>query len=208
MARYRGSVCRLCRVEGEKLFLKGDRCYSPKCSIERREGAPGEHGKRRGKFSEYKIQLREKQKVKRMYGMLEKQFREYFKRAARSKGVTGTELLVNLERRLDNVVYRMGFGLSRRHARQIVRHGMILVNGRKVNIPSYQVSAGDVVEVRAKSKGNLAIKSAMELAQSRSIPEWVSLDREGVKGTVNALPAREQISYPVNEQLIVELYSK
>jgi small subunit ribosomal protein S4 len=209
MGKYIGPVCRLCRAEGEKLFLKGERCYTPKCAVERREGAaPGQHGKRRGKASEFKTQLRQKQKVKRMYGLFERQFRNNFVEAARSKGVTGTELLLRLERRLDNMVYRLGFGVSRNTARQMVRHGLIRVNGKKVDIPSYLVSVGDVIEVKEAAKGNLAVKSAMELAQSRSIPEWLLLDKEAAKGTIKALPSRDQLTHPIQEQLIVELYSK
>ena len=208
MARYRGSVCRMCRVEKEKLFLKGERCFSSKCAIERREGTPGQHGRRRSKSSDYKSQLREKQKVKRIYGLMEKQFRKYFVKAARSKGVTGTELLVNLERRLDNMVYRMGFGMSRTHARQAVKHGLVLVNGKKVDVPSYQAAIGDVVEVRDKSKTSLVMKASVEFAQTRSIPAWVSVDRDALRATVQALPTREQLTQPINEQLIVELYSK
>ncbi|MCB9029838.1 MAG: 30S ribosomal protein S4 [Deltaproteobacteria bacterium] len=208
MARYRGPVCRMCRVEREKLFLKGERCFTSKCAIERREGTPGQHGKKRSKFSEYKTQLREKQKVKRIYGLGEKQFRANFVKSAKTKGVTGTEMLLSLERRLDNMVYRIGFGTSRNHSRQVVKHGMVLVNGKRVNIPSYKVSVGDVIEIREKSKTGIALKAAMEFAQSRSIPEWITLDREAMRGTVNALPSREQLTQPINEQLIVELYSK
>jgi len=208
MARYTGPVCRLCRREGEKLFLKGERCYTNKCAIERREGGPGQHGKGRQQFSDYKVQLRQKQKTKRMYGLLEKKFRAYFEDAARKKGVTGTELLINLERRLDNIAYRLGFGSSRAQARQVVQHGLVTVNGKRVNIPSYLVSVGDEVEIREKSKKNLSIVGAMESAQGRMIPAWLSLDRAAVKGTVNAFPDREQLPQNVNEQLIVELYSK
>ena len=208
MARYLGPVCRLCRSEGEKLFLKGERCFTNKCAIERREGTPGQHGKIRKKFSEYKIQLREKQKVKRMYGLFEKQFRSCFDRAARKKTVTGTELLLQLECRLDNMVYRLGFGSSRSHARQVVRHGHVLVNGKVVNIPSYLVKVGDEIGIHEGSRDLLSVRSSMELAVSRSIPEWLTLDRESVKGVVNALPTRDQITQPINEQLIVELYSK
>lgn len=202
------AVCRLCRSEGEKLFLKGERCYTSKCAVERREGKPGQHGKNRGKFSEYKQQLREKQKVKRLYGLRERQFRNAFEKAAVSRGVTGTELLVGLERRLDNMVFRMGFGSSRGHSRQLVAHGLVRVNGKKVDRPSFQVKAGDIIEMRAKSKDNVAVKAAIELAQSRSIPNWLSFDRENGKATVLALPTREQITHPMREQLIVELYNK
>lgn len=208
MARYCGSVCRLCRREGEKLFLKGERCFTGKCAVEKREGGPGQHGRGRQAFSNYKIQLREKQKVKRSYGLLETKFRNTFERAASTKGVTGTELLVLLERRLDNVVYRLGFGSSRGQARQIVNHGRILVNGKKISIPSYTVSPGDVVEVAEKAKSNPLIIAAMEAAKSRVIPQWLSLDQAASRGTVNAVPTREQLPPTVREQLIVELYSR
>jgi small subunit ribosomal protein S4 len=208
MARYCGSVCRLCRREGEKLFLKGERCYTGKCAVEKREGGPGQHGRGRQAFSNFKIQLREKQKVKRSYGLLEKKFRGTFEEASSAKGVTGTELLVLLERRLDNVVYKLGFGSSRPQARQIVNHGHVLVNGKRVSIPSYTVSPGDVVEVAQRSKTNPLVVAAMEAARSRIIPEWLSLDQQGVKGTVNALPTREQLPATFREQLIVELYSR
>ncbi len=208
MGKYCGPVCRLCRVEGEKLFLKGERCFSSKCSVERREGGPGQHGKRRSKGSGYKLQLREKQKVKRTYGLLERQFHNTFVKASQSKGMTGTELILRLEKRLDNMVFRMGFAYSRRHARQMVRHGIMLVNGKKVDIPSFQVSVGDVLEVRQKSKEGVATVGALSLAQSRSIPTWINLDRDNKKATVEALPTRDQITQPMNEQLIVELYSR
>ena len=208
MARYCGPVCRLCRREGEKLFLKGERCYTNKCTVERREGVPGQHGRGRQSFSDYKVQLREKQKVKRIYGLLEKQFHSYYVSAARKKGVTGTELLINLERRIDNIVYRLGFGGSRRQARQVVLHGHVLVNGKKVNIPSYQVSAGDVVEISAKSRMNVTIQGSVASAQGRTVPEWLSLDRQSMKGVVTALPSREQLPSSIREQLIVELYSR
>jgi small subunit ribosomal protein S4 len=208
MARYCGAVCRLCRREGEKLFLKGERCYTGKCSIEKREGGPGQHGRGRQSFSNFKIQLREKQKVKRSYGLLEKRFRAIFEEAASAKGVTGTELLVLLERRLDNVVYRIGLGSSRRQARQIVTHGHVLVNGKRVSVPSYTVSPGDVVEVAEKSKKNPLVVAAMESARSRVIPEWLALDQQAVRGTVNSVPTREQLPPSFREQLIVELYSR
>ena len=208
MARYCGAACRLCRREGEKLFLKGERCYTGKCAVERREGAPGMHGKGRSSHSDFKAQLREKQKVKRIFGLLERSFRGVYEKASKSKGVTGTELLLNLERRLDNIVYRLGFGASRRLARQMVSHGLVLVNGKNVNIPSYIVKAGDVVEVRERNRTNVLIQSSMMAAESRVIPEWLSLDKAGVKGTVNALPSRAQMSQGINEQLIVELYSR
>ncbi len=208
MARYCGSVCRLCRREGEKLFLKGERCYTGKCSVEKREGGPGQHGRGRQAFSNFKVQLREKQKVKRSYGLLEARFRATFEKAAAAKGVTGTELLVLLERRLDNVVYRIGLGSSRRQSRQIVTHGHILVNGKRVSVPSYSVSPGDVVEVAEKSKKNPLVVAAMEAARSRVIPEWLSLDQQAVRGTVNSVPTREQLPPTFREQLIVELYSR
>lgn len=208
MARYIGPVCRLCRREGEKLFLKGERCYTNKCAIERREGGPGQHGRGRQQFSDYKTQLREKQKVKRSYGVLEKQFRKYFKKAAKAKGVTGTELLLNLERRLDNIAYRLGFGLSRSHARQVVSHGHIRVNGQKVNIASYVIDVGDVVEVEEGARKDTSILAAMTSAEGRSIPDWLSLDKAAFRGTVNAIPTRDQLPQSYKEQLIVELYSK
>lgn len=208
MAKYRGAVCRLCRREGEKLFLKGERCYTNKCAVEKREGGPGQHGRGRQAFSGYKIQLREKQKVKRMYGLLEKKFRDYFERASHTKGVTGTELLVNLERRLDSVVHRFGFACSRAQSRELVQHGHVLVNGRCVNLPAYAVNAGDVVEIAEKVKKNVGIQASMDAATSRVIPQWLTLDKTAVKGTVTALPNREQMPQNVREQLIVELYSK
>lgn len=209
MARYRDSVCRLCRREDMKLFLKGDRCYSDKCGYERRAYPPGQHGqRRRGKPSDYSIQLREKQKVKRMYGVLEKQFRIYYHNADKAKGVTGTNLLVQLERRLDNLIYRVGFAVSRNQARQFVRHGHFSVNGRKVNIPSYLVKPGDVVEVRDKSRKVAPVLEAMETVERRGVPQWLELDKDNFKGTVSALPSREDITMPIQEQLIVELYSK
>lgn len=208
MARYCGAVCRLCRREGEKLFLKGERCYTGKCAIEKREGGPGQHGKGRQSFSTYKVQLREKQKVKRSYGMLEKQFRSTFEIAASSKGVTGTELLVRLERRLDNVVYRLGFGSSRRQARQLVTHGHILVNGKRVSVASFVTSTGDVIEVAEKSKKNPLVVASMDVARSRVIPAWLSLDAGAARGTITTLPTREQLPPTIREQLIVELNSR
>ncbi len=208
MARYVGSVCRLCRREGEKLFLKGERCYTSKCAIERRDGAPGQHGRARQSRSDYRMQLREKQKVKRIYGMLEKQFRGYFEKAAAQKGVTGTQLMQRLETRLDNIAYRLGFGGSRKQARQRVRHGHVLVNGKRVNIPSYIVSVGDVVELVPKMKKNLEIAASVESAAGRLTSDWLTLDKETFKGTINAVPGREAMSQTVKEQLIVELYSK
>lgn len=208
MARYVGPVCRGCRREGEKLFLKGERCFTGKCSFERREGGPGQHGRGRQSRSDYKLQLREKQKTKKMYGLLEKQFRSYYKAAAHAKGVTGTQLLLRLETRLDNICYRLGFGFSRRAARQLVRHGHVLVNGKRVNIPSYLVSTGDVVEVADKQKSNINIRGSVESAAARMIPDWISLDKAELRGTVKSLPTREAMPQNVNEQLIVELYSK
>ncbi len=210
MARYTGPVCRLCRRENTKLFLKGDRCFTDKCSFERRSYPPGQHGptQRREKYSDYRIQLREKQKVKRIYGILEKQFRIYYERAERMKGITGTNLLILLERRLDNVVYRLGFGSSRKQARQWVRHGHFLVNGRKVDIPSYQVDVGDVIEVREKSRSIPQLLEAMQTIERRGIPEWLDLDKDKFRGVIKGLPTRESIDIPIQEQLIVEFYSK
>ncbi|NPV04297.1 MAG: 30S ribosomal protein S4 [Syntrophaceae bacterium] len=208
MARYRGSECRLCRREGLKLFFKGDRCYTEKCAFERRGYAPGEHGQVRKKHSDYGVQLREKQRLKRMYGLLEKQFRGYFERADRMKGITGSNLLVLLERRLDNVVFRLGFAPSRNEARQLVRHSHFLVNGRKVNIPSYTVRKDDVVELREKSRKVLPILDSLETVARRGIPGWLELDKANFKGIVKAIPTREDITMPVQEQLVVELYSK
>ena len=209
MARYLGPVCRLCRREGMKLFLKGERCYTEKCAIEKRNVPPGQHGRgRKAKLVGYGVQLREKQKVKRTYGVLENQFRRYFEAADRQKGITGELLLQSLERRLDNVVYRLGFATSRAQARQLVRHGHFTVNGRKVDIPSYAVRAGDVVAVRATSGQNPTIQHAMEEVKGRGIPEWLMLETGGLGGRVSSLPNRQQINLPVQEQLIVELYSK
>jgi len=208
LARYTESVCRLCRRENLKLFLKGDRCYSDKCAFERRSYPPGQHGQGRSKFSDYGLQLREKQKVKRMYGMLERQFRNYFHKAERQKGVTGTNLLILLERRLDNVVYRLGFANSRSQARQLVRHNHMLVNGRRVNIPSYLVKVGDIVEVKEKSRAMVPIVEAMEAVARRGVPQWLELDKDTFKGTVKSFPSREELTMPIQEQLIVELYSK
>jgi small subunit ribosomal protein S4 len=201
-------VCRLCRRENLKLFLKGERCYSDKCAIERRNYPPGQHGQARQKFSEYSIQLREKQKVKRMYGLLENQFRRTFAQAARTKGITGEALLVLLERRLDNVVYRLGFASSRAEARALVRHGHILVNGKKMNIPSAAVRANDVVSIKDQSRQMGRILMAMEGAQRRGIPEWAEVDRDAFSGRIKILPTRSDITMPINEKLIVELYSK
>jgi small subunit ribosomal protein S4 len=209
MARYIGPVCRLCRREGMKLYLKGERCYTEKCAIEKRNLPPGQHGKaRRAKLAGYGLQLREKQKVKRTYGILENQFRRYFEAAERQRGITGETLLQLLERRLDNVVYRLGLSTSRAQARQLVRHGHFLVNGRRADIPSLSLKVGDVVSVRPGSVRNPAIVHAMEEVKGRGIPEWLAFDAEKVAGRVVALPSREQINLPVQEQLIVELYSK
>jgi small subunit ribosomal protein S4 len=201
--------CRHCRREGEKLFLKGEKCFTDKCPVERRAYAPGQHGQKSGaRLSDYGKQLREKQKVRHIYGLLERQFRKTYAEAARSKGVTGERLLQLLESRLDTVVYRMGFGASRTEARQIVRHNAILVNGKRVNIPSYQVRAGDVIEVAGKQKEQLRIKAAAEAAASRGIPEWMEVDSKGLKGTFKNLPVRADLPQTINESLIIELYSK
>ncbi len=209
MARYSSAVCRLCRREGMKLFLKGERCYTEKCAIEKRNFPPGQHGKRRAaKMVGYGVQLREKQRVKRIYGVLEDQFRLYFEAAERQRGITGTVLLQLLERRLDNVVYRLGFSTSRSQAREMVRHGHFVVNGKKVNIPSYLVRAGDAVVVRPSSLKSASILHGMDEVKGRGIPEWLQLDAEKLSGRVVSVPTREQINLPVQEQLIVELYSK
>jgi small subunit ribosomal protein S4 len=209
LARYKGPVCRLCRREGMKLFLKGAKCFSEKCPVEKRNFAPGQHGKdRKAKIVGYGLQLREKQKTKRIYFTLEKQFRNYFERAARKPGVTGELLLQQLERRLDNVAYRMGFATSRRQARQIVRHGHVAVNGRKVNIPSFQVSVGDEITIRENSRKLTVLEIAKDFTSHQPSANWLEVDRENLKGRVTALPKREDINLPVNEQLIVELYSK
>ena len=209
MARYTGAECRQCRREKLKLFLKGDRCYSDKCAFERRSFAPGQHGQARvRKVSDYSIQLREKQKVRRMYGMLEGQFRKYFEIAERIKGVTGENLLMLLESRLDNVIYRLGYASSRNQGRQLVRHDHIQVNGRKVNIPSFRVSVNDVITLKEKSRKVGAINESLEAVVRRGVPSWLELDKENYKGTVKALPGRQEITMPIQEQLIVELYSK
>ena len=208
MARYRESACRLCRREGLKLFLKGDRCYSEKCAFERRGYAPGEHGQMRKKHSDYGVQMRAKQKLKRMYGLMEKQFRGYFEKADRQKGITGTNLLLFLERRLDNMVFRMGFANSRTEARQLVRHNHFLVGGKPVNIPSYLLQAGDDVQVREGSRKVERILDAMESIARRGIPQWLELDKENFRGVLKVLPTREELTMPVQEQLVVELYSK
>jgi len=208
LARYRESACRLCRREGLKLFLKGDRCYSEKCAFERRGYAPGEHGQIRKKHSDYGVQLRAKQKLKRMYGLLEKQFRGYFEKADRQKGITGTNLLLLLERRLDNMVFRMGFANSRNEARQLVRHNHFLVSGKPVNIPSFLVKVGDDIEVRVDSRKVEKILDAVETVARRGVPTWLELDKANFKGAVKVLPTRDELTMPVQEQLVVELYSK
>jgi len=208
MARYTGPVCRLCRREGAKLFLKGDRCYTDRCPVNRRSYAPGEHGQMRKKVSEYGVQLREKQKARRIYGVLEAQFRRYFEKAEKSRGVTGEMLLQLLERRLDNVVYRMGLAPSRADARQSIRHGHFTVNGRKVNIPSYLVRVGDQIAVREKSREMAKFKEAAETIRGRAIPEWLSVDADTLTGSIVRLPNREDIDVPIQEHLIVELYSR
>ncbi len=209
MARYKGPVCRLCRRESMKLFLKGDRCFKEKCAIERRGYPPGQHGQRRARRKlGYPVQLREKQKVKRIYGVLERQFRGYFKEAERLKGITGENLLVMLERRLDNVVYSLGFASSRAQARQLVRHGHVLVDGRKTTIASYQTRQGQEISVREASRKNEFIRASVESARGRGIPSWLELDPESFTGKLLALPTREDIKLPVEEQLIVELYSR
>ena len=208
MARYTGSVCRLCRREGCKLFLKGDRCYGPNCAVGKRPTPPGEHGQaRQRKQSEYGMQLREKQKAKRAYGVLENQFHHYFEEADRQKGITGENLLVLLERRLDNVVYRCGFGSSRAQARQLVRHGHIRVNGKKVNIPSFLVNVGDVITIREKSAEAEHFKALRE-GSGKMVPKWITVDNENLKATVAAAPARDDIDLTIQENLIVELYSR
>ena len=208
MARYKDSFCRLCRREGLKLFLKGDRCYSDKCAFERRGYAPGDHGQSRRKYSDYGVQLREKQKLKRMYGLLERQFRGYFKKADRQRGITGTNLLLFLERRLDNMVFRMGFTNSRTEARQLVRHNHFLVDGKAVNIPSFVVNVGSEIRLREKSRKVERILDAMATVARRGVPQWLELDKDNFKGLVKTLPAREELTMPIQEQLIVELYSK
>ena len=209
MARYKDAVCRLCRREGMKLFLKGTKCFTDKCPIEKRNFAPGQHGKdRKAKVVGYGLQLREKQKAKRIYFTQEGQFRNYFEKAARSRGVTGELLLQQLERRLDAVIYRVGFGMSRRQARQLVRHGHVAVNGRKVDIPSFQCSVGDEITIRESSRKLLMLEQAREFAAHGNPPNWLEIDRDNYRAKVLALPKREDIQLPVNEQLIVELYSK
>jgi small subunit ribosomal protein S4 len=211
VARYIGSVCRLCRREGMKLFLKGDRCFTEKCAIERRNYAPGQHGKGgrvKSKLQGYGLQLREKQKVKRLYGLLEGQFSLTFDRASQEKGVVGETLLSKLERRLDNVAYRLGFGSSRAQARQLVRHGHVQVNDRRINIPSFQVKVGDVVGLAGRAAKNTLVVASVEAVKGRGVPKWLELDATAMKGKVLSMPARDDVNFPIQEQLIVELYSK
>ncbi|MDA8382424.1 MAG: 30S ribosomal protein S4 [Betaproteobacteria bacterium] len=208
MARNLDPKCRQCRREGEKLFLKGEKCFTDKCGIERRSYAPGQHGQKQSRLSDYGGQLRAKQKVRRIYGVLEGQFRSYYQEADRRRGVTGENLLQLLESRLDTVAHRMGFGSSRTEARQIVRHNGVKVNGRRVNIPSYQVRPGDVIELAERAKGQLRIKAAVEAAEGRGYPEWIEVDTQAFKGVYKARPARSELSSNINEHLIVELYSK
>jgi len=208
VARYIGSKCRLCRREGEKLFLKGEKCYTSKCAIENRAFPPGQHGQRRSRLTDYGVQLREKQKMRRIYGVLEDQFRSYYKEADRRKGSTGENLLKLLEGRLDNVVYRMGFAASRTEARQLVRHKGVVVNGAKVNIPSYQVKANDSVAVSEKAKNQLRVKAAIEFAQQRGLVDWVDVDAGKMAGVFKSVPERSDLPAEINESLVVELYSK
>lgn len=208
MARYLGSVCKICRREGLKLFFKADRCYTDKCSFERRSYAPGQHGQSRGKISEYALQLREKQKTKRVYGLMETQFKNTFREAERMRGITGENLVTLLERRLDNVVYRLGFAGSRNQGRMYVTHGFFRVNGRKVDIPSYTVRANDVVELSQGRKKSPKILDNLKASERRGLPEWLSVDRDAMKGTIMRLPRRDDVTTPMAEQLIVELYSK
>jgi small subunit ribosomal protein S4 len=208
VARYTDAKCRQCRREGGKLFLKGEKCFTDKCPVEKRTYAPGQHGQRRGRFSDYGAQLREKQKMRRIYGILEAQFANYYEEADRSKGSTGENLLQLLESRLDNVVYRMGFGVSRSEARQLVRHKGVLVNGKRVNVPSYQARANDVIEVGGAAKDQLRVKAALEAAEQRGFPDWVDVDTKAMKGVFKGAPARSDLPAEINEQLVVALYSK
>ena len=208
MARYTGPVCRLCRREGLKLFLKGERCYTDKCAIERRNYPPGEHGQGRSKFSEYAVQLREKQKVKRIYRLMERQFHRYFGMAEKAREITGEKLLLLLEQRFDNMIYRMGFATSRAEARQLVRHGHFQVDGRTVDIPSYLLKPGQVVSVGERSRSVARILEALEQAERRGVPDWLEVQREAFSGRVRALPTRADLTMPINEKLVVELYSK
>jgi len=208
VARYTDSKCRLCRREGGKLFLKGEKCFTEKCPVEKRAYAPGQHGQRRTRVSDYGTQLREKQKLRRIYGVLERQFANYYAEAARHKGSTGEDLLRLLERRLDNVVYRMGFGVSRTEARQLVRHNGIQVNGKRVNLPSFQVRPNDVVEIAPKAREQLRVKASLEAAEQRGIPEWVEVDTKAMKGVFKRAPDRADLPSEINESLVVALYSK
>jgi small subunit ribosomal protein S4 len=208
LARYTGPSCRLCRRENMELFLKGERCYTDKCAIKRRNYPPGQHGQGRVKVTDYGVQLREKQKVRRIYGVLEKQFRSFFEKAERMKGVTGENLLFLMERRLDNVIYRLGFASSRTEARQLIRHGHFTLNNRKVNIPSIQIKVGDVVELSQQSRKVASINESLEGVVRRGIPQWLELEKDAYKGIIKSLPVREDITMPIQEQLIVELYSK
>ena len=208
MARYIGAKCRLCRREGEKLFLKGEKCFTSKCAMENRAFPPGQHGQRRGRLSDYATQLREKQKLRRVYGLLEKQFRLYYKMADNKKGSTGENLLQLLEGRLDNIAFRMGFGASRSEARQLVRHNAITVNGKKVNIPSYQVSPNDVIAIREASKNQMRIKASLEFAAQQGFSDWIEVDSTKMEGTYKHVPERSELSAEIKEHLIVELYSK
>jgi small subunit ribosomal protein S4 len=208
MARYSGPVCRICRRENQKLFLKGDRCFTEKCGFERRGYPPGQHGQGRIKFSEYGLQLREKQKIKRMYGLLESQFRSLFEKASNMKGITGSHLLSMLERRLDNVAYRAGFANSRTEARQLIRHGHFVVNGKRVNLPSFMVAKGDMVEVKENSRNKTVIGGALESVKRREIPQWLELDAANFKTRIRDLPTRDDVTMPMQERMVVELYSK
>jgi small subunit ribosomal protein S4 len=208
VARYNDSKCRLCRREGGKLFLKGEKCFTEKCPVEKRAYAPGQHGQQKSRLSDYGKQLREKQKLRRIYGILERQFQNYYKEAARHKGSTGEDLLKMLESRLDNVVYRMGFGVSRAESRQLVRHNAVRVNGRRVNIPSYQARPNDLIEISTSAQEQLRIKAALEAAGQRGIPEWLDVDIKGMKGTFKSVPERNDLPSDINESLVVALYSK
>jgi small subunit ribosomal protein S4 len=208
VARYNDSKCRLCRREGGKLFLKGEKCFTEKCPVEKRAYAPGQHGQQKSRLSDYGKQLREKQKLRRIYGILERQFQNYYKEAARHKGSTGEDLLKMLESRLDNVVYRMGFGVSRAESRQLVRHNAVRVNGRRVNIPSYQARPNDLIEISASAQEQLRIKAALEAAGQRGIPEWLDVDVKAMKGTFKSVPERNDLPSDINESLVVALYSK
>jgi small subunit ribosomal protein S4 len=208
VARYIGSQCRLCRREGGKLFLKGEKCFTEKCPVDKRAYAPGQHGQARTRVSDYGKQLREKQKLRRIYGVLERQFENYYEEAARHKGSTGEDLLQLLERRLDNVVYRMGFGISRSEARQLVRHNAVTVNGKRVNLPSYSLRPNDVVEVAGKAREQLRVKAALEAAEQRGFPDWLDVDTKGMKGVFKRAPDRTDLPSEINESLVVALYSK